>query len=144
MPFEGRQRAALLDRCWSIYQSVTSAFNLPESFHVEFPVAAESALVSGSLHVTVPIGADLTLSLHEEYAFERQRLTVGRYSYNVVDTAGNNLLRADNLPFHRADYRKQLLTHPPNHIHDQRGRVFSFTGDVHTFIANTKTLLSSR
>jgi hypothetical protein len=37
MPFEGRQRAALLDRCWSIYLSLTNTFNVPESFHVEFP-----------------------------------------------------------------------------------------------------------
>lgn len=143
MPFDGRQRAALLDRCWSIYQSVTGTFHVPENFHVDFPVVAESALVLGSLHITVPIGAGLTLSLREEYGFERQRLTVSRYSYNVIDTAGNNLLRADNLPFHRTDYRKKLLTHPPNHLHDQRGRVFSFNGDVQTFLANAKTLLSS-
>jgi len=144
MPFEGRQRAALLDRCWSIYLSLTGAFNVPESFHLEFPVIAESALVIGALHVTVPIGADLTVSLREEYAFERQRLSVSRYSYNVTDLAGNNLLRADNLPFHRTDYRKRLLTHPPHHFHDQRGRVFSFSGDVHKFIADAKTFLSSR
>ena len=66
MPFEGRQRAALLDRCWSIYLSLTSALNLPESFHVEFPVVVESALLSGTLHVTVPIDSELTLSLREE------------------------------------------------------------------------------
>lgn len=144
MPFEGRQRAALLDRCWSIYLSLTSAFNVPESFHVEFPVVVESALVSGVLHVTVPVGEDMTLSVREEYAFHRQRLTVNRYSYNLIDAAGNNLLRADNLPFHRTDYRKRLLTHPPHHIHDQRGRVFSFSGDLHHFIADIKTLLSTR
>jgi hypothetical protein len=77
MPFEGRQRAALLECCWSIYFSLTSAF-------------------------------------------------------------------ADNLPFHRTDHRKRLLTHPPHHMHDQRGRVFSFSGDVHHFIADAKTLISSR
>ena len=144
MPFEGRQRAAVLERGWSIYLSVTSAFNVPENFHVEFPVVVESALVSGALHVTVHVGADLTLSVREEFAFARQRLTVNRYSYNLIDAAGNNFRRADNLPFHRTDYRKRLLTHPPHHIHDQRGRVFSFSGDVHHFIADAKTLLSTR
>ena len=144
MPFDRRQRDALLDRCWSIYLSLTSAFNVPENFHVEFPVVVESALVSGSLHVTVSVREDMTLSLREEYAFDRQRLTVNRYSYNLIDVAGNNLLRADNLPFHRTDYRKRLLTHPPHHIHDQRDRVFSFSGDVNHFIADTKTVLSMR
>jgi hypothetical protein len=42
MPFEGRQRGAALDRCWSIYLSLTRAFIVPEEFHVEFPVAVES------------------------------------------------------------------------------------------------------
>jgi len=144
MPFEGHQRAALLDRCWSIYLSLTSAFNVPESFHVVFPVVVESALLSGALHVTVPVGEDMTLSLREDYAIDRQRLTVSRYSYNLIDAAGNNFSRTDNLPFHRTDYRKRLLTHPPHHIHDQRGRVFSFSGDVHHFIADAKTLLSTR
>jgi hypothetical protein len=63
MPFERRQRAALLDRSWSIYLWLTSAFNVPESFHVEFPVVVESAFMSGALDVTVPVGEDMTLSL---------------------------------------------------------------------------------
>jgi hypothetical protein len=74
MPFEGRQRAAALDRCWSIYLSLTRAFILPEEFHAELPVAVESVLISATLQFTVPIGLDLTLSLREEYVFDRQRL----------------------------------------------------------------------
>ena len=144
MPFEGRQRAALLDRCWSIYLALSTAVDVPESFHLEFPVVVESALVSGALQVAVPLGGDMTLSLREEYVFDRQRLTVHRYSYNLIDAAGNNLLRADNLPFHRTDYRKRLLTHPPHHIHDQRGRVVSFSGDIRDFLADAVTLLSRR
>ena len=80
MPFEGRQRAAVLDRCRSIYISLTRAFILPEEFHVQFPVIVESVLVSDALQVTVPIGGDLTLSLREEYAFDRHNLSVSRYS----------------------------------------------------------------
>ena len=144
MPFEGRQRAAVLDRCWSIYLSLTRAFALAEDFHVQFPGTVESALVSGALQVAVPVGGDLTLSLREEYAFERQRLTVSRYSYNLTEATGNNVLRADNLPFHRTDYRRRALTHPPHHIHDQQGRIHSFSGDVHDFISRTKTFFSSR
>lgn len=85
MPFEGRQRTAVLDRTWSIYLSLTRAFTLSEEFHVQFPVTVESALVSSALQLTVPIGGNLTLSLREEYAFDRQRLSVSRYSYNVID-----------------------------------------------------------
>ena len=52
---EGRYRAALLDRCWSIYLSLTRAFILSENFHVEFPVEVESALIAGALHVSIPM-----------------------------------------------------------------------------------------
>ena len=144
MPFEGRQRAAVLDRCWSIYLSLTQAIILPQEFHVEFPASVESALVSGALLVSAAIGENLTLSLHEEYVFDRLRLSVSRYSYNVIDSSGKNLLRADNLPFHASDYRRRALTHPPHHLHDQRGRIYSFSGNVYHFIAHAKTLLSSR
>jgi hypothetical protein len=71
MPFDGRQRAAVLDRCWSIYLSLTRALNVLENFPVEFPVIIESALVSGALHFTVAVGGDLTLALREEYIFNR-------------------------------------------------------------------------
>jgi hypothetical protein len=124
--------------------SLTRAFILPEDFHVEFPIAVESALLSGALHVSVPIGSDLTLSLGEEYIFDRQRLTVSRYSYNLIDVSGDNALRADNLPFHRTDYRRRLLSHPPHHLHDERDRIHSFNGDIDEFIGRVQTILSSR
>lgn len=120
MRFEDRQRAQLLDRCWSVYLWLTQAFILPESFHVEFPATAESALITGTLHVTIPMTEKLTLSLREEYAFDRPGLEVSRYSYNVISSEGNNLLRADNLPYHRTDYRRRALSYPPHHMHDER------------------------
>ena len=58
MLFEGRQRAAALDRCWSIYLSLTRAFILPENFHVGFPIVAESVLITGTLQVTGSTGRE--------------------------------------------------------------------------------------
>jgi hypothetical protein len=97
------------------------------------------------LQVTVAIGSDLSLSLREEYGFDlRQRLTVSRYSYNLIDVSGNNVLRADNLPFHRTDYRKRLLSHPPHHLHDEKDRIHSFSGELDEFVARAVKILSSR
>jgi hypothetical protein len=144
MRFEGRRQTQLLDRCWSIYLWLTEAFVLPESFHVEFPVAVESALITSTLHITVSMTDKLTLSLREEYTFGKQGVEVSRYSYNVINSKGNNLLRADNLPYHRVDYRGRALTHPPHHMHDERGRVRPFTGQVQDFISYAKSLLISK
>jgi len=144
MRFEGRVRADLIDRCWSIYLCLTDAFTLPDNFHLEYPAAVETALIAGALHIALPIGTNLTVSLREEYDFDRLRLTVSRYSYNVIDSHGDNLFRADNLPFHKTDYRGRVLTHPPHHMHDARGKVLSFSGQIEDFIRHAKTFLASR
>ena len=144
MRSEGRYRAELLDRCWSIYLSLTRAFILSENFHVEFPVEVESALIAGALHVSIPMTGNRTISLREEYAFDRHSLEVRRYSYNLIASTGKNLLRADNLPYHRTDYRGRTLTHPPHHIHDERNRVRSFTGEVEDFISQAIDFLAAR
>lgn len=143
MPSERQRRALVLERCWSLYQILTETFVVSDTFHTEFPVLAETALLTGALHLVLPLTAVLTLSLREEYAFEHHALQVQRYSYNVIDHAGTNVLRADNLPHHRTDYRGRRLSHPPHHMHDTRGRVLSFSGQAHDFLHATRSLLSA-
>jgi len=63
MRSEGRYRAEILDRCWSIYLSLTRAFVLSENFHVEFPVGVETALITGALNVTILMTGNRTLSV---------------------------------------------------------------------------------
>lgn len=144
MPFEGRQRAAVIERCWAIYVTLIDTFEVPETFHSEFVDIVESGLISGGLRFTVSVGRGLTLRLTEDYVFDRQKLMVSRYSYNLIDASGDNLFRADNLPFHRTDYRRKPLTHPPHHMHDQRGRIYSFSGSLSHFIAHAKVAQASR
>lgn len=144
MPSERQRRALLLERCWSLYQALTDVFVVPDTFHNEFPIAAEAALMAGALHITLSLTAELTLSLREEYIFEQYTLRVQRYSYNVIDHIGANVLRADNLPHHRTDYRGRRLTHPPHHMHDERGRVLSFSGQAQDFFHATHSLIISR
>lgn len=60
MRSESRRRAQILDRCWSIYLWLTDAFILPETFHIEFPAAAEATLLTGALQVVVPLTNQLT------------------------------------------------------------------------------------
>jgi hypothetical protein len=143
MPSERQHRALVLEHCWSLYQILTDTFVVPDTFHTEFPVIAETALLTGALHIVLPLSLALTLSLREEYAFERHELQVRRYSYNVIDQTGSNLLRADNLPHHRTDYRGRSLSHPPHHMHDERGRVLSFSGQTPDFLHATRSLLAS-
>lgn len=143
MPSERQRRALVLEHCWSLYQILTDTLVVPDTFHTEFPVTAETALLTGALHLALPLSSALSLFLREEYAFEHHALQVHRYSYNVIDHAGANVLRADNLPHHRTDYRGRRLSHPPHHMHDKRGRVLSFSGQAHDFLHATRSLLSA-
>lgn len=144
MPIEGRYQVQLLNHCWTLYTLLTDAFSLPERFHVEFPTSVEDALISGALHIRVPVAETRTLSLREEYAFGQQGLIVSRYSYNIIDNNGKNIFRADNLPYHQRDYRNQLLSYPPHHIHDEQERIRSFSGHLENFITETVRLFSAQ
>jgi len=113
-------------------------------FHEEFIEAAELALWSGALQVEVPILPDYLLDLREEYGFREQGLIVARYSYVLLDPHRNPLLRADPLPHHRVDYRGRRLTHFPHHLHDEQGRVRSFSGRLEDFLSQAASLLRAR
>lgn len=63
MPGEGRERALLIDRCWSIYILLTEHFSVPSAFHEEFPVLVERATHSGLFHLTVCLSDGHSLSV---------------------------------------------------------------------------------
>lgn len=81
MPSESRRRAQILDRGWSLYLWLTDAFNLPETFHIEFPAAAEATFLTGAFQIVAPLTNQFTFSLREEYALGGQELEISRYSY---------------------------------------------------------------
>ena len=143
MSSERRRRALVLEHCWSLYQILTDTFVVPETFHTEFPVITETVLLTDALHIVLPPSSALTLSLREEYAFEQYALQVRRYSDNVIDHAGVNVLRADNVPHHWTDYRGRPLPHPPHHMHDEHGRVLSFSGQVQDFLHANRSSLAT-
>ena len=95
MPFEGRQRAAVIERCWAINIRSPTPSTFPEPFHPEFADVVESALISDGLRFTVSVAGGLTL-VAGDYVFDRHKLTVSRYSYDLIDASGDNVFCADN------------------------------------------------
>ncbi|MBC8229945.1 hypothetical protein H8E77_10400 [bacterium] len=133
------QRYLIADRCWLIYDLITNTFFVPESFHLEFPEIAEVALASGYIEIRVQIEKEHLLYIYEEYSFQAHTIVRVGYSYNLLDANQNNIIRADNVPHHRVDYRNQELSHFPNHLHDEKGRICSLTGDIADFFHQVKT-----
>lgn len=140
---EAHRKRLILERCWLIYDLITTAFETPDLFHADFPQIAEAALVWFYLRLSVNIHcAGYTLDIHEEYSFEGYELVVESYSYNLIDAGGNWIIRADRSPHYRKDHKNKELVCFPHHLHDEKGRIVSFSGEIEAFIAAVKAFLS--
>ncbi len=133
-----------MDRCWLIYDLITEAFAVPHPFHLEFPSVVELALRSGYLQVLVEIDRKgHALHIHEEYEFRDYELVISVYSYPLLDKSKHCILRADPLPHPRVDYRRRRLSHFPHHLHDERGRIGSFSGQIEDFVKRSAAALDA-
>jgi hypothetical protein len=142
MSYEEYQQAQILDHCWSVYLLLTANLPLGEDFPAQYPALVESALISGNLQISLKITELYDLHVREEYRFFQGNLGISSYSYTLVDADNNAVFRADGLPYHNTDYKSQPLAHPPHHIHDRRGRIRSFSGNLQDFITEIKGIIS--
>lgn len=144
MLHDSHQRRLIINRCWLIYDLITKKFRPLHEFHIEFPSLAELALISGYLQVLVEITRrGHFLRIHEEYDFIEHMLVVKVYSYNLLDKGKHNIIRADSLPHHRFDYKGHKLTNFPHHLHDEKGRICSFSGRIEDFVKKSSPVIES-
>jgi len=99
-----------------------------------------STLVTGSFY---PLRSGYFLHIHEEYDFREHTLSVKAYSYNLLDKGKNNIIRADCLAHHQVDYKGHKLAHFPHHVHDEKGRICSFSGRIEDFLTRSFAVLES-
>ena len=108
------------------------------------PSLVELALTSGYLQLGVEISRKgHLLPIHEEYGFPGYEVVVKAYSYNLSDKNKHNIIRADLLPHHRVDYKGRKLAHFPHHLHDEKGRISSFSGRIEDFVKRAAGVLES-
>ena len=144
MLHDSHQRKLIINRCWLIYDLITKKFRPLHEFHIEFPSLAELALISGYLQVLVEITRrGHFLRIHEEYDLIEHMLVVKVYSYNLLDKSKHSIIRADSLPHHRVDYKGHNLSHFPDHLHDEKGRICSFSGKLQDFVKKASEIIAS-
>ena len=144
MLHDSHQRRLIINRCWLIYDLITKKFRPLHEFHIEFPSLAEFALISGYLQVLLEITRrGHLLRIHEEYDFIEHMLVVKIYSYNLLDKGKHSIIRADSLPHHRVDYKGHNLSHFPDHLHDEKGRICSFSGKIVDFVKRASEIIES-
>ena len=142
MLYDAYQRRLIIDHCWWIYDLITETFDVPHRFHLEFPSLVELALTSGYLQLYVEISRKgHLLHILEEYDLHDYEFVTRVYSYNLLDKSEHSIIRADPLPHHQIDYRRHKLTHFPHHLHDERGRVCSFSGLLEDFVKRSVAIL---
>lgn len=140
---EAHQRRLIAERCWEVYDLIPSTFALPSEFHVEFPELAKRVLDTGLLQLRVQIDANHFLHVEEEYDFRNHESIVEKYSYVLLDKDRDVVIRADPLPYHQVDYKKHRLKNFPHHLHDEKGRICSFTGRIEDFVIEIMTRLAT-
>ena len=144
MLHDSHQRRLIINRCWLIYDLITKKFRPLHEFHIEFPSFAELALISGYLQVLVGVTRiGHFLRIHEEYDFIEHMLVVKVYSYNLLDKSKHSIIRADSLSHHRVDYKSHKLSHFPDHLHDEKGRICSFSGKIEDFVKRASEIIES-
>ena len=144
MLYDAHQRRLIINRCWLIYDLITKKFRPLHEYHIEFPSLTELALISGYLQVLVEITRrGHFLSIREEYDFIEHMLVVKVYSYNLLDKSKHSIIRADSVPHHRVDYKGHNLSHFPDHLHDEKGRICSFSGKIEDFAERASEIMES-
>ncbi len=144
MLHDSHQHRLIINRCWLIYDLITKKFRPLHEFHIEFPSLVEFALISGYLQVLVEVTRrGHLLLIHEEYDFIEHMLVVKVYSYNLLDKSKHSIIRADSLPHHRVDYKGHNLSHFPDHLHDEKGRICSYSGELQDFVKRASEITAS-
>ncbi len=142
MLYNSQQRGLIIDRCWLIYELVSDKLLPPDEFHIQYPNFVEFVLTSGYFQVLVEVGrGGHSLHMHEEYEFVEYKLKLKTYVYILFDKTKNNIIRADSLPHHRTDHKGHHLAHFPNHLHDEMGRICSFSGRIEDFVKKSRAIL---
>ncbi len=122
-------------RAWEIFVLMQKLrepeVDLLSNFDAQVDLAARSNIFR--LHALWP-SLNKKLSIRETYTFPQDRLHIRSYGYALIETGDRAIIRADSAPHHERDYHRKLLTDFPHHLHDENGRICSFSGELEDFI----------
>ena len=92
--------------------------------------------------LTLPLTTQYVLYLREECEVTGHQLQTRSYSYTLTGPGSIPLVRADSLPYHRTNFRKQPLSTFPHHLHDDKGRIQPFTDRLNDFLVLVRRQVS--
>jgi hypothetical protein len=129
------KRWLITNRAWEVYSLWQKLPNQEISQPADIDAQVGLAVLSDilQLHVAWP-SSNKRLSVRETYTFPQNRLCLASYSYALIEIGERAIIRADSSPHHERDFRGKLLTRFPHHLHDEKGRICSFSGKLEDFI----------
>jgi len=125
----------IANRAWEIYVFLQRLPGPEIDLISSLDEQIERAVFAGNLglHMHWP-SMNKNLSIREKYAFLQNRLQIDFYSYVLTEIDEQVIIRADSAPHHERDYRNKLLTNFPYHLHDEKERICSFSGNLEDFV----------
>ena len=135
MLFNKFQEYKICERCWDIYNIILSSFEIDADLFVQLHKDIEIALLTGLLNFRLEIGNEkYELVIQEEYDFPLNEIKIFSYSYVLLNINKKPIIWADPSPHHTDDYRGKPIASFPHHLHDSKGRICSFTGELKDFL----------
>lgn len=129
------KRWLIANRAWEIYWLLQKLPEQENDLLSNLDHQIEDATHVGNLrlHALWP-SLNKKLSVYERYAFPKEQLQIDYYSYVLSEMGDHAIIRADSAPHHERDYHRKLLANFPHHLHDENGRICSFSGELEDFI----------
>jgi hypothetical protein len=129
------KRWLIANRAWEVYVLLQKLPALEIDLISSLDDRIERAVLYGTLTLLVLWPSlNKKLSIRERYTFSQNQLRIDYYSYALIETGDRVIIRADSASHHERDYHRKLLTNFPHHLHDESGRICSFSGKFKDFI----------
>ena len=130
------KRWLIANRAWEIYVLLQKLLVHENELLSNLEGRIEDAAFTGSLRLFAHWPSlNKKFSVQERYVFPKEQLHIDYYSYVLSEIGDRVIIRADSAPHHERDYHRKLLTNFPHHLHDENGRICSFSGKLEDFIS---------
>ncbi len=139
------KRWLVTNRAWEIYSQLQKLSPAEASIISDIEEQIHLAITTDIIQLDMVLPrVHKKLVVRETYAFPQNELRIASYSYSLIEIGKSAIIRADSAPHHERDYRGKRLSHFPNHLHDEAGRICSFSGKLENFVELVKPYLRRR
>jgi hypothetical protein len=135
MPSDKLKRWLIESRAWEIFVLLQKLPDPHGGLLADLDEQIYLAALTDSLRLQILWPSlNKKLVLRETYSYSDDQLTIDSYGYALIEIGKRVIIRADSASYHERDYRRKPLARFPHHLHDEKKRVRSFSGNFEDFV----------